>query len=267
MKVGEVRSLVCESINVMALTATATCAVHHDVECVLGMKKPTIVVISPSKANIYYCVRKSDSMVDTFVPMLEQLRILRCDFPRTLIYCRKFSDCGDLYLHFKDFLGNGFTEPEDAPDLPQFRLVEMYHSCTDPVVKESISNLFTKNSHLRVLVATVVFGMGIDCPDVRQVIHVGQPEDIEYYIQETGRAGRDGKESLAAILIPKGSRYSMDKKMRDYVNNMDTCRRYMLFYDFEGYEHNVDMPCLCCDICKTHCNCKERPCTKCTFIF
>ena len=97
MKVGEVRSLVCESINVMALTATATCAVRHDVECVLGMKKPTIVVISPSKANIYYCVRKNDSMVDAFIPMLEQLRILRCDFPRTLIYCRKFSDCGDLY--------------------------------------------------------------------------------------------------------------------------------------------------------------------------
>ena len=89
----------------------------------------------------------------------------------------------------------------------------------------------------------------------------------ECYIQETGRAGRDGKESLAAILIPKGSRYSMDKKMQDYVNNMDTCRRYMLFYDFEGYEHNVDIPCLCCDICKTHCNCKKRPCTKCTFTF
>ena len=240
LKVGEVRSLVCESINLMALTATATCAVRHDVKCVLGMKKPTIVVISPSKANIYYCVRKSDSMVDAFIPMLEQLRILRCDFQRTLIYCRKFSDCGDLYLHFKDFLGNGFTELEDAPDLPQFRLVEMYHSCTDPVVKESISNLFTKNSHLRVLVATVAFVMGIDCPDVRQVIHVRPPEDVECYIQETGRAGRDGKESLAAILIPKGSRYSMNKKMQDYVNNMDTCRRYMFFYDFEGYEHNVD---------------------------
>ena len=55
LKVGEVRSLVCESINVMALTATATCAVRHDVECVLDMKKPTIVVISPSKANILQC--------------------------------------------------------------------------------------------------------------------------------------------------------------------------------------------------------------------
>ena len=78
-------------------------------------------------------------------------------------------------------------EPEDAPDMPQFRIVDM---STDSVVKGSISDLFTKPSHLRVVVATVALGMG---PDVRQVIHVGAPDDVESYIQETGRVGRDGK--------------------------------------------------------------------------
>ena len=74
---------------------------------------------------------------------------------------------------------SGLTEPMDAPDLLQFQLVNMYPSCIDSVVNESICDLFTKNSHLRVVVATIAFGMGIDCPDVRQVVHVGPPEDVE----------------------------------------------------------------------------------------
>ena len=86
MKVSEIHSLVCESVNVMALTATATCAVHHDVQSVLGMRKPTIVALSPSKPNMYYCVRKSESVADGFVPMLEQLQVLCRNFPHTLIF-------------------------------------------------------------------------------------------------------------------------------------------------------------------------------------
>ena len=58
--------------------------------------------------------------------------------------------------------------------------------------KSVIVSLFTKPSHLRVAVATVAFGLGINCPDVCQIVHFGMPVDLESYIQETGRAGRDG---------------------------------------------------------------------------
>lgn len=113
-----------------------------------------------------YIVKAQESLNEAFLPMLEHLQNERITFPQTIIYCRKFSDYGNLYTMFRDFLGPTFTEPQDAPDLPQFRLVDMYHSSTDPIVKD-ISMLFTKKSSLRVVIATVAFGMGIDCPDVR----------------------------------------------------------------------------------------------------
>ena len=87
LKVGEIRSLVRESVNVMALTATATYRVRQDVERVLGMKHPVVYTLSPAKANIFYMVKKCDSATNAFIPMLEQLKVLLCDFPRTLIYC------------------------------------------------------------------------------------------------------------------------------------------------------------------------------------
>ena len=68
----------------------------------------------------------------------------------------------------------------------------MYMSCTEEAVKDKISYLFTRASTLRVVIATTAFGLSVDCSDVRQVVSFGLPRDIESYIQETGRAGRDG---------------------------------------------------------------------------
>ena len=135
-----------------------------------------------------------------------------------------------------------------SPDLPQFRLVDMFHSSVDIEIKEHILKSFCKPSHLRVVIATVAFGMGIDCNDVRQVFHVGPPEDIECYIQETGRAGRDGSNSLALLMLIKEIRMiSIDDNMKNYISST-TCRRDCLFCNFEGY-HPIKAVCLCCDVC------------------
>ena len=72
----------------------------------------------------------------------------------------------------------------------------MYMSCTEVVIKDKIEQLFP----LRVVIAPTAFGLGIDCPDVRHVINFGLPSDIESYVQETGRAGRDSLPSLATLV-------------------------------------------------------------------
>ena len=99
---------------------------------------------------------------------------------RILIYCLRYEICADLYIYFREGLGKYFTDPVDSPDQSKFRLVDMFTSCTDAEVKTQIISSFTsKKAPLRIVCATVAFGMGIDCPDVRQVIHLGVPEDTE----------------------------------------------------------------------------------------
>ena len=95
------------------------------------------------------------------------------------------------------------TKPIDVPNISRFRLVDMFTSVTKDQQKDVIIGLFTKPSHLRVVVAMVAFGLGINCPDVRQIFHVGMPVNLESYIQETNRAGRNGKPALITLLKQK----------------------------------------------------------------
>lgn len=80
------------------------------------------------------------------------------------------------------------------------RLVDKYDACTAPSVKNHIVQSFSDpQGVLRVVVATIAFGMGLDCPNVRHVIHWGPPDDIDNYVQESGRGGRDGEICMATL--------------------------------------------------------------------
>ena len=107
----------------------------------------------------------------------------------------------------------------------------MFTSVVDEGQKDGIIQRFTSDSHLRIVIATIAFGMGLDLPDVRQVIHVGLPDDIESYIQNTGRVGRDGLPSLAILLEVRGSSHRVSESLKMYRKNYDRCRRDVLFED------------------------------------
>ena len=99
------------------------------------------------------------------------------------------------------------------------------------------------------VIATVAFGMGVDCSNIRQVVHIGMPDGICSYIQETGRVRRDSKPSMATLLKTKMD-HQVDDDIKEYVANSSICRRDALFGNMDNHTPlTFDVKCLCCDVC------------------
>ena len=248
----------------MALTATASLKTRDRVIKILGMESPCITAVSPHKANIVYWVLPKASIEEVFEPLVKELRELRNTMPRMIIFCRRYEECAALYQFFRLSLGNEFTEPIGAPNLSRFRLVDMFTHPTKKDVKDSIIKSFCQaDSPLRLVICMVSFGMGIDCPNVRQVVHWSAPADIEAYLQETGRTGRDGLPACGVLFVGKADLIPLlvDDDIRNYCKETDVCRREHLFKNFDEVDfRQYCSGCSCCDVCAKHCKCSNCVC-------
>jgi len=246
----------------IALTATATKETRDTIFEILMMNNPKVIRESVNKENVAYTVEylAKDADLDHYFGWLaDELTVKKEQCDRTIVYCQTIKQCSLIYSTLKGMLGYKSENSKNA-------LIEMLHSCTPPSNKEHILSSFSENNGtIRVLVATIAFGMGVDCKGVTRVIHFGPSKNMESYTQETGRAGRDGTQSVAFLLYNGIMLRHVSADMKAYIKN-DQCRRTTLLRHFEDNlsDNPKELLHLCCDHCAKICHCGLPECGKLT---
>jgi ATP-dependent DNA helicase RecQ len=227
----------------IALTATATPKVQHDIQKNLGMMDAAVFKSSFNRPNLYYEVKQKNKDIDR-----EIVKFIKSNSGKSgIIYCLARKKVED------------FTEILKANGINALA----YHAGMDSQTRTENQDAFLREE-AEVIVATIAFGMGIDKPDVRYVIHYDIPKSLEGYYQETGRAGRDGGEGKCIVFYANKDLQKLEKFMQGKpVSEQEigkqlleetkayaetsVCRRKVLLHYF-GEEYPEDN-CGCCDNC------------------
>ncbi|XP_066923247.1 ATP-dependent helicase wrn-1-like [Clytia hemisphaerica] len=259
-QLAEVRSLLAKPIPFVAMTATAMRRTRDFIIANLQMYQPKLYIRSPGKQNITYTLHTvNHKNVDKiFQPLIEELRIHKYDCERVVIFSNG-DNVVDIFGSFDYILREEYPMYETRP-------YAMYHSTTEEPIKQHIVESFQDpNGTIRILMATIAFGMGIDCKNLHHVIHFGPPADLDSYFQESGRAGRDGKQSVALLLrYPKSFIRNSSETIKEYCLLEDKCRRQMLLklYDSSEKIPEITPQHNCCDFCYQSCDCGDCPLPK-----
>ena len=257
-EIGTLRSLIPQHVKVMALTATCTVETLQIIKERLAMQEPEIIALSPQRPNIFYSLQPPTNLEKLSTDLADELKQDRINFKKTVLFCRNYLDCGNLYATIRYKMKEAFTDPPGYPDFDEFRMVELYTRVSRSEKREAVIKLFMPtDSKIRLIIATTAFGMGINCQSIARIIHWGLPSNTEEYVQETGRAGRDGSDAEAILYRGKTGRHASES-MKAYSGNTDYCRRRLLLHKFLKFSENEIKKitkCKCCDVCVKSCDC------------
>lgn len=201
------------SVPVLALTATATPEVVKDIQQQLGFAQENCFSMSFARKNLVYVVRHTENKPQELLHILDRIS------GSAIVYTlnrKKTKEVCDILL------ANGVT-------------AEYYHAGLSPESKDAKEEAW-KSGRARVMVSTNAFGMGIDKPDVRLVVHIDLPSSIEAYFQEAGRAGRDGNDAYAVTLFSRVDRQVVARRLADNYPSQEFVRE---IYDEICYYYSM----------------------------
>lgn len=206
--------------------------------------------IQPDRPNIRLYSHRVSAGAESLDWLIYLLHEHQRNCPKTIVYCRTLKDCSTVYLEFLSGIGSQESEPDK-------RLFDMVHSKTSVDVKDHvISSLVVADALPRVVIATKVIGMGLDV-QCDMVVHYGPPSSMDDYIQQIGRAGRDGSQAHAILLYSGKQLRNLDASVLELAKNpTNTCLRTLLLKDFNlTEESHFEQKHLCCNVCANQCSC------------
>lgn len=267
----------------LLITATCTLNMCNTILNTLGLDgETTIIGIAPDRPNIYLSIQNvSDSYEEHLKWYMDMLRENGPKTPKAIVYCHSFAVASQIFQHMTINLGDQAFVP-NQPRSAKSRLISMFTSNIGSEMKDfTISDFTNTQSTIRLLISTIAFGMGVQIPNVRYVLHWGPSKSILSYWQEVGRCSRDNEPGEAYLYVYPGSRDSrrVDEEMlslcRQVTNNLD-CVRLMVLKHFQmptmdnsGVTHLASreqcdknctsckcVHCKCCCVCRTKCKCR-----------
>lgn len=207
LNIAQIRELL-PGVPVLALTATATPQVVEDIQEQLQFKEKNVFKKSFERNNLAYVVRKTENKEEQLVKILESVKGSAVVYVRNRKKTREYAEM---------LLRKGIKS-------------DFFHAGLPQKVKDERQERWKKNI-VRVMVCTNAFGMGIDKPDVRVVVHMDSPDSLEAYFQEAGRAGRDGEKAFAVLLWSPGDKIQLNRSATVTFPEPDVIKR---IYDAIG---------------------------------